>query len=58
MRGGVRGRVGVCTNGSNTHPLMPRVTPLFARFSRGLVVGAFNLGLHLAMTSICTAALS
>lgn len=53
----MRGRVGVCTNGSNTHPLMPRVTPLFARFSRGLVVGAFNLGLHLAMTSICTAAL-
>lgn len=27
---------------------MPRVTPLFARFSRGLVAGAFNLKLHLA----------
>lgn len=36
------------TNGSDTHPLMPRVTPLFARFSRGLVAGAFNLKLHLA----------
>lgn len=27
---------------------MPRVTPLFARFSRGLVGGAFNLPPHLA----------
>lgn len=47
---GVRRGVGGRTNGSDTHPLMPRVTSLFARFSRGLVGRAFNLELHLTVT--------
>lgn len=51
-RDGRNGEVGPggSTNGSDTHPLMPRVTSLFARFSRGLVGRAFNLELHLAVT--------
>lgn len=45
---------GASTNGSNTHPLMPRVTSLFARFSRGLPGAAFNLESHLVAVHLFT----